>query len=238
MVHKSRRLLANTELEVVEAKRQALLRSMLQLRRKGGMWLQSWQKKKHLVWLQTVFPAQHAARTNAAIKSLDPVAMSPQQFIMSQMQSLCVFKRWLTIPDPWEPDLSLLHNFGTLPDFGNKFGAAARRPVRCGPQLAAFIQHHTEYRAIVTGPEPEPAIRFLLKACFAVSDKLFQGPCSPYSFLRSGKRVIDLRFMQGVVAASKWLGPHVLPKANFIWFPLIAIIVLCKILPANSSIEN
>jgi len=112
---------------------------------------------------------------NAFIKALDPTALSQRQADMTQMQASGVFKRWITIPDLWEPDFNILHNFGTLPNLDNKFNGSARRPVRCSPQLATFIEHHTAYKRMASGPEPEPALRHLLRACSVSAEKIFKG---------------------------------------------------------------
>ena len=135
------------------------------------------------------------------------------------MQASGVFKRWITILDLWEPDFNILHNFGTLPNLDNKFSGSARRTVRCSPQLATFIEHHTAYKRMASGPEPEPALRHLLRACFVSEEKIFQGPFSPYNLLCSGNLVIDLAFMRAVVAASKWLGPHAFPAGYISEWP-------------------
>ena len=155
----------------------------------------------------------------AAIKALDPAAMSQHQVLMSQMEGLSVFKRWPAIPELWEPDFSLLHNFGSLPDMDNIFSAAARRAVRCSPQLAAFIEHNTGYKRPAAGRHPEAGLTWLLRACFVRADTMFKGGFSPYQLLCSGKLVMDLAFMRGVVAASKWLGPHVLPTGYISEWP-------------------
>ena len=82
-------------------------------------------------------------------------AISKQRGIMHQMQDGHCFKRWLTIPVLWEPDFSLLFNYGTLANVDNKLGPVARRVVRCSPQLAAFIEPHTQYKMPMTGPDLE-----------------------------------------------------------------------------------
>ena len=75
-----------------------------------------------------------------------------------------------------------------------------------------------------SGPESQgkslkQPFAFLLKACFVGYDKIIQGPYSPYNLLRSGKLVIDLALMRGVVAASKWIGPHALPAGYISEWP-------------------
>ena len=168
-------------------------------------------EKKRCVWQQTVFPVTHASRMNAFIKSLDPTALGQHQASMRQMQTLGVFNRWVTIPHLWEPDLTILHNFGTLPNVDNKFSGSARRTVKCSPQLANFIEHNTQYKRAVAGPQPEPALRHLLRACFVWEELIFTGPFSAYNLLCTSHLVMDHAFMRAVVAASKWLGPTVFP---------------------------
>ena len=99
--------------------------------------------------------------------------MSHTVTTMTTLQSQGKFTQWVTIDDPWQPDLTLLHFFGSLPDVNNRFNAAARRQVRCSPQLAAFIVGHTAYKQPIVGPDPEAALRCLLRSCFVRENCMF-----------------------------------------------------------------
>ena len=48
------------------------------------------EEKKHKIWLQTVFPAEHAAQMKAAIQILDATARSRQDTRMVQMESFTI----------------------------------------------------------------------------------------------------------------------------------------------------
>ena len=130
---------------------------------------------------------------------------------MHNFKTVGVFNRWVSVPHLWEPDLLLFHNFGTLPNVDNKFSGSARRTVKCSPQLATFIEHNTHYKRSVAGPQPDAALRHLLRACFISEELMFTGPFSAYNLLCTSNLVMDHAFLRAVVAASKWLGPTVFP---------------------------
>ena len=115
--------------------------------------------------------------------------------------------------------LILLHDYGTLPDFDNKFSSAARRTVRCSPQLIALIESKASFRKPMAGPDPVVALQHLLRVCFVSSEMLFVDSFSPYQFLCTGHLVIDLAFMRAVVAACRWLGPLGLPAGYIAEWP-------------------
>ena len=157
---------------------------------------------------------------NAFISAMAEPAMSQQRTVMEQMQAGHRFKRWLTIPALWEPDFTLLFHSGTLSNLDNKLaGAASRRVVRCSPQLAAFIEQHTQYKKPVIGPDPVAALRHLLRACFVCEEKLFQNAFSPFNLLCSSNLVLDHAFIRAVVAASRWLGPEAMPVGYMSTWP-------------------
>ena len=168
-------------------------------------------QKKKSIWYETVFPAKHAALMMEFIKNLTPTALSQHQERMRDMQKLAAFKRWVTIPQLWEPGSSVLHNFGTLANVDSKFPNAPLRKVRCSPQLATFIEHFTDYKKTHAGPRPDAALLHLLGACFVSSHLMFTGAFSPYNLLCASNLVIDHAFIRAVLAASKWLGPNLLP---------------------------
>ena len=119
------------------------------------------------------------------------------------------------------PILLFLHCFGSLPDRDGRFNTAARRQVRCSPQLAAYIVAQTTYAQPVTGPCPNLALTCLLKHCFIRSNYMFQGVFSSYQLLCSSHMVLDMAFIRAVLAAAEWLGPGAMP-AGYIqtWPPL------------------
>jgi len=153
--------------------------------------------------------------------AMDHTAMSQRRDLMTHLQTCGTFRRWITIPFLWEPDASILQNFGSLPSLDNRIGGfSARRPVRRSPLLAIFIKNHTEYKQSITGPDPDAALRHFLRACFVMEEKMFVGSYSPYNLLSRGSMVIDLAFMRAVVPASKWLGVASFPKGHIsIWPP-------------------
>ena len=178
------------------------------------------KEKKHVEWLQTKFPAKHAAKMSEAVEAMDATTVRHHRAVMTAMQSRGVFNRETTVPDLWDPNHSMLHNFGSLPDIVSKVGHASRRIVRISPHLEVFIKHRTAYKAPAGGPDPTNALQSLLRACFVAEERLFQGEWSHYNLLVTSKLVIDLAFMRAVKAASNWLGPSSMP-AGFIseWPP-------------------
>jgi len=131
---------------------------------------------------------------------------------MQFMQDNQCFLRWLTIQPLWDPDNTLLHNFGTIANVDNKVGAAVyRRQARCSPQLATFVENKTGYIKTPLGPDPERALLCLLRACFVSPEKMLQGCWSPFHLLCHSKLVLDHAFLRAVVAASRWLGVEVMP---------------------------
>ena len=101
--------------------------------------------------------------------------------------------------------------FGSLPDVNNRFNAAARRQVRCSPQLAAFIVGHTAYKQPIVGPDQEAALRCLLRSCFVREICMFTNTCSPYQLLCRSHMILDMAFVRAVLTASAWLGPDAMP---------------------------
>ena len=145
------------------------------------------------------------------IEAMSTEAISHTHEIMTTLQSQHAFHRWITLADPWVPDLTLLHFFGSLPDVDGKFGASSRRQVRCSPQLAAFITSHTTYSNPFAGPDPEAALRHLLRSCFIMESCMFKNACSPYQLLCRSQMILDIAFVRAVLTASQWLGPHAMP---------------------------
>ena len=76
--------------------------------------------------------AQHAAAMTAQIKALRSEAISHVHARMKDLHHQNYFpERWITLIDPWqEPELKLLHDFGSLPNVCAKFGKAAGPNVR------------------------------------------------------------------------------------------------------------
>ena len=145
------------------------------------------------------------------IQAMNEEAKKNAVTMMTTLQSQGVFKRWITIDDPWQPDLTQLHLFGTLSDISGKFNTAARRQVRCSPHLHAFITGHTSYAQPVTGPSPEAALAALLKHCLVRPHIMFKDAHSPYQLLCSSHMILDMAFVRAVMTASAWLGPDAMP---------------------------
>ena len=128
------------------------------------------------------------------------------------------FDKWLAISDPWQPDLTLLHHFGSLPDVDSTFPSPAKRQVRCSPQLAAFITCITTYKKQCP-PDPEGALRCLLSSCFVQYNCMFKDGFSPYQLLCSSQLVMDMAFARAVRAACQWLGPIAMPAGYIQTWP-------------------
>ena len=96
---------------------------------------------------------------------------------------------------------------------------ASRRQVRCSPQLVAFIQNHTSYQQQVSGPDPEAALRHLLRRCFVGEHLMFKDAYSAYQLLCSSQMIIDMAFVRAVLAASSWLGPDAMPAGYIHTWP-------------------
>ena len=212
VLHKSRRLTATEELKLTEQKKQVIAEQAAAWAKKRAVAAELETERKHQVWLQIVFPAQQAALMNAFVRAMTAPAMSLLRTTLEQMQAGHRFQRWLTIPALWDPDFTLLHNFGTLSDVDNKLsGLASRRVVRCSPLFSAFIENHIGYKKSIAGQDPFVALLSLLRVCFVGQEKLFQNAWSPFNLLCSSNLVLDQAFLRAVVAASRWLGPEVMP---------------------------
>jgi hypothetical protein len=77
---------------------------------------------------------------------------------MKDFQQLAQFERWVTIPQLWEADPTVLLNFGSLVNLDKNLPNAPRRTVRCSLQLVAFIEHFTDYKKTPAGPRPDAAL--------------------------------------------------------------------------------
>ena len=164
-------------------------------------------------WLQTEFAARHAARMFQFYRDMDQEAMRHTYLTIKTLHSQGAFKRWLTIDVLWEPDLSLLQLFGSLPDMGARSDNVMDpwEPVRCSPQLATFLQKNTFYKHPDRGPDPETALLDILRSCFVGHWMMFTDAFSPYQLLCSSRWVLDMAFLRAVLAASAWLGPGAMP---------------------------
>ena len=91
--------------------------------------------------------------------------------------------------------------------------------MRCSPQLAGFVEHYTPYKKPLTGADPEAALRGLLRACFVGQDKMFVNAWSPFHLLCGSNLVLDHAFLRAVVAATRWLGPDVMPVGYLATWP-------------------
>ena len=157
---------------------------------------------------------------SAFLQGRSQEAMSHTTTTMTTLHRQGAFTRWITIDDLWQPDLSLLHLFGTLPDMDGKCNTTSRRQVRCSPQLNAFIIAHTSYRQPISGPNPEAALRYLLRRCFVGEEYMFKGAYSPYQLLCRSQMILDMAFVRAVITASAWLGQEAMPAGYIsIWPP-------------------
>ena len=111
--------------------------------------------------------------------------------------------------------------FGSLQDINGKFNTAARRLVRCSPQLSAYIIAYTAYKHPVTGPSPDHALECLLRHCFIRGACMFEGAYTPYQLLCSSHMILDMAFVRAILLASEWLGPIAMPTGYIqTWPPL------------------
>ena len=143
--------------------------------------------------------------------------------LMTTLHGQGVFKNWVAIDEPWQPDHALLQLFGSLPDINGKFNTTARRQVRCSPQLREFIFTHTSYRKMKTDDlNPELALQCLLESCFVSQQRMFKNGHSPHKLISLSHMCIDMAFCRAVLLASAWLGPEVMPAgyiATSTWPP-------------------
>ena len=217
----SKRLLATAAKELQEAKQKRIADAVALLKAKQDSDRAAAMAKIRSIRLQTVFAARHAASMGALIKNMTPEATANALTKMNTLHGQGVFNSWPTIDDPWSPDISLLHFFGSLPDRDARFNTAARRQVRCSPQLAAYILQQTDYKTPLDGPCPNLALLYLLRHCFIRSNYMFKVAFTPYQLLCSSHMILDMAFVRAVRAASEWLGPAAMP-AGYIqtWPPL------------------
>ena len=207
-VANAKRKLATAQRDEAETKRKVLAGAALAAKAKKEEELAAAAARRHRVWLQTQFAAHHVAATSAHKKALGSEAISHIHATIKDLQSRIYFsERWISIADPWQdPDLKLWIIFGSLPNVSAKFGNAAGRKVRCSPELEAFILGKTDYRHTLFGPDPEAALRHLLRTCFTLADFMFQGACSPFQLLCRCQLILDMAFVRAVLIASQWLG--------------------------------
>ena len=93
-------------------------------------------------WLQSVYPATLAKQMYDVIRNMSKADIEQTLATMDTLRSEGRLRRWVSLPEPWEPDLNILMLFGSVPDYGH---TGARRQVRCSGQLASFIQRCTDY---------------------------------------------------------------------------------------------
>ena len=129
------------------------------------------------------------------------------------------FKRWISIEDPWQPDVPHLQLLGTLSVFNGRYSTPARRQVRCSPQLVAFTFGHTTYRHPLTGRNPEGSLQSLRNLSFLRDPFMFKNANSPYHLLCSSHMILDMAFVRAVLLASAWLGPEVVPAGYLPTWP-------------------
>ena len=138
--------------------------------------------------------------------------------IHSKTTGFLAFVLWA--PEPWAPDPSFYHCFGSLPDVDRRFDRPGRRQVKCSPELSAFILGFTDYKHPGDGmPNPEAAMSHLFKACFLMHHLMFRNDSSPYQFLARSHNIIDLAFVRAVLTASRWLGPDDMPTGYIAHWP-------------------
>ena len=146
-------------------------------------------------------------------------AMSHTCTRMTALERQGTFKRWVSIDDPWQPDLTLLQQFGSLPNRDGRFDRSSKLVVRCSPQLYAFILGHTRYKQPAMGPDPHSAFTFLLRQCFVNQHSMFVGACSPYQLICRSQMILDMAFVLAVQTASAWLGPVGMPTGYILTWP-------------------
>ena len=215
----AKRLSATRALEAQESKRKLIADAAAALTAKKNADLAAASARSYKIWLQTVFAARHAAKMAAFISSMSQEGLNhaTSRIIALSMQG--IFKRWVTIDDPWYPDTSLYHYFGSLPDIDRRFDKPSRRQVRCSPELSAFILGETSYAHPLDGPNPESAINCLFQKCFILPQCMFKNACSIYQLMCRSHHIIDLAFARAVLTVSKWLGPEAMPNGYIANWP-------------------
>ena len=106
-----------------------------------------------------------------------------------------------------------------MPDLETNFGTARRRPVRCSPQLAAFIIGQIGYVKPLVCTDPEGALRQHFRSCFLRDNMMFENACLPYKLLRRSHMIVDMAFVRAVLTASRWLGFILMPAGYFESWP-------------------
>ena len=210
---KSRCVVANMEIKSAEAQRNLIREHALAEVAKHDLAARIAKEKKHAEWLQTIFPALHAAKMQKAVRAMDSTAVSHHRSVMTGMQKNGIDINWASIPDLWDPDYSLLHHYGMLPDTQSRFDERSRRICRISPHLEMFIENINCYRMGLDPLKRDPivALKKLFKECFVCEEMLSKSGCSLTGLLLTSKLVIDLAFMRAVVAFSSWLGCSSMP---------------------------
>ena len=214
----AKRLAATALRKAIAERRKAIAESAARDEAKKRSEAADAEKKRYSTWLQTQFPAKHAAimiETKAAMGEEDT---RHTVTTMTKLQVDNKLKRWISIDDPWTPDPTLLQEFGSLPNRDGRFDKASRRVVRCSPQFDAFI-HHIGYKHPQGVPNPTSALHFVLKACFVKYESMFVDSHSPYQLLCRSQMILDMAFVLAVRLASAWLGPMVMPAGYFPTWP-------------------
>ena len=124
---KTRRLTASEELKVLGEKKLLIAHEAAAGANRRSVALELVTERKYQIWLQTVFPAQHANLMHAHISAMAGPALDKLRTQLHTMQANYHFKRWLTIDPLWVSDNALLFNFGSIADLDKKLSGPASR---------------------------------------------------------------------------------------------------------------
>jgi len=162
-------------------------------------------------WLQTVYPAQLAARYISDHKLLKDTCKAEMKKRLRTYLNDKFFTRHVYIPDLWAVDTSLLITFCQVQEPG---GVKRQHWVRCSAHFENEVKK-VFVDKIGSGPDPVGALKALFRAFVPLADEIFVGAYSPLRMLHMNDFVMEKAFVFGCIALSKWLGPERWPHGVF-----------------------
>ena len=195
-------LRAQADQKKEEARLQALKQSIIERREVAAMKDAEAIDRITKRWIQTEYPVVVARRLLDWCRGTQT---QPFADAVKRLQDNNTFSNYIFIPELWIPDPSLTADLGPI-----LVGSQHTRQVRCGSHFRDFIDTHAPSDRFARVDAAE-TLRTLFKRCIPQAKHMFTQTYSIRRIFQKNEYVMEMAFIYGVIAASKWLGRDKFP---------------------------
>ena len=161
-------------------------------------------------WLQTQYAPIMAKRCTKFFVKMSVFSKTQFGKVIANEIVNGTFNRQLYIGDLWISDKTLSVEWSTVHGFSD----GRVRHVRCSLPFQEFLDNSVPAKMRtngLVGPCPVDTLLRLFNACVPHANRVFQGPYTPLRLLHKTDYVMDMAFVYGILALSKWIGEETYP---------------------------